>query len=192
VDVRHPATARAAGFREVVVPSSVGMNALPRVPEPPDGDERSVLLGWLAFHRNALEANCAGLDAEQLATRSAPPSPLSLLGLVRHLTEMERVYAEWALGPQSTLRFVWGEYTDDGPEWDIDTDASMLADSMAAWEREKQAADERIRQHAELDSVGAGNGRSLRWNLQKLVGEYARHNGHADLIRERIDGRTGE
>jgi hypothetical protein len=192
VDVRHPATARAAGFREVVVPSSVGMSALPRVPEPPDGDERSVLLGWLAFHRNALEANCAGLDAEQLATPSAPPSPLSLLGLVRHLTEMERVYAVWALGPQSTLRFVWGEYTDDGPEWDIDTDASMLADSMAAWEREKQAADERIRQHAELDSVGAGNGRSLRWNLQKLVGEYARHNGHADLIRERIDGRTGE
>jgi Protein of unknown function (DUF664) len=174
------------------VPSSVGMSVLPRVPEPPDGDERSVLLGWLAFHRNALEAKCAGLDAEQLATRSAPPSPLSLLGLVRHLTEMERVYAVWALGPKADLRYVWGNYTDDGPEWDIDADASMLADSMAAWEREKQAADERIRQHAELGSVGAGNGRSLRWNLQKLVGEYARHNGHADLLRERIDGQTGE
>jgi hypothetical protein len=63
---------------------------------------------------------------------------------------------------------------------------------MAAWEREKLAADERIRQHAELGSVGAGNGYSLRWNLQKLVGEYARHNGHSDLIRERIDGQTGE
>jgi hypothetical protein len=168
------------------------MSVVPRVPEPPDGDERSVVLGWLAFHRNALEAKCAGLDAEQLATRSALPSPLSLLGLVRHLTEMERVYAVWALGPKSELRFVWGEYTDDGPEWDIDADASMLADSMAAWEREKQAADERIRQHAELGSVGAGNGYSLRWNLQKLVGEYARNNGHADLIRERIDGQTGE
>ena len=168
------------------------MSVVPRVPEPSDGDERSVLLGWLAFHRNALEAKCAGLDAEQLATRSAPPSPLSLLGLVRHLTEMERVYAVWALGPKSELRFVWGQYTDGGREWDIDVDASMLADSMAAWEREKQAADERIRQHAELGSVGAGNGHSLRWNLQKLVGEYARHNGHADLIRERIDGQTGE
>jgi Protein of unknown function (DUF664) len=65
-------------------------------------------------------------------------------------------------------------------------------DSMAAWEREKQAADELIRQHGELGAVGAGNGYSLRWNLQKLVGEYARHNGHADLIRERLDGQTGE
>ena len=168
------------------------MSDAPRVPEPPDGDERSVLLGWLAFHRDALEANCAGLDAEQLATRSAPPSQLSLLGLVRHLTEMERVYAAWALGPKAELTFVWGDYTDGGPDWDIDADASMLAESMAAWERERRAADERIREHAELGSVGAGNGRSVRWNLQKLVGEYARHNGHADLVRERIDGHTGE
>jgi hypothetical protein len=168
------------------------MSAMPRVPEPADGDERSVLLAWLAFHRNALEAKCDGLDDEQLATRSVPPSPLSLLGLVRHLTEMERAYGTWALGPKVELRWVWGEYTDDGPEWDIDADASMAADSMAAWEREKAAADERIRAHAALDSVGAGNGYSLRWNVQKLVGEYARHNGHADLIRERIDGQTGE
>ena len=168
------------------------MSAMPRVPEPSDGDERSVLLAWLAFHRNALEAKCEGLDAEQLATRSVPPSPLSLLGLVRHLTEMERVYAVWALGPKADLQWVWGEYADDGPEWDIDADASMAADSLAAWEREKAAADERIRAHAALDSVGAGNGYSLRWNLQKLVGEYARHNGHADPLRERIDGATGE
>ncbi len=168
------------------------MNATERVPEPPDGDERCILIAWLAFHRSALEAKCAGLDPAQLVTRSAPPSPLSLLGLVRHLTEMERAYAVWALGPETDLQWVWGEYTDDGPEWDIDADASMLADSMAAWQREKQVADDRIEHHATLDSVGAGNGRSLRWNLQKLVGEYARHNGHADLIRERIDGQTGE
>jgi hypothetical protein len=105
--------------------------------------------------------SCPGLDAQQLATRSAPPSQLSLLGLVRHMTEMEHVYAAWALGPKSELRFVWGQYTDGGPKSDI-------------------------------DAVGAGNGYSLRWNLQKLVGEYARHNGHADLLRERIDGQTGE
>ncbi|MEP6697854.1 MAG: DUF664 domain-containing protein, partial [Pseudonocardiales bacterium] len=74
--------------------------AFPRVREPGDGDERTVLLGWLAFHRNALEAKCAGLDAEQLATRSVSPSPPSLLGLVRHLTEMERAYGVWALGPK--------------------------------------------------------------------------------------------
>jgi len=171
---------------------SGGMDPFPRVPEPADGDERSVLLGWLAFHRNALEANCAGLDADQLVARSAPPSPLSLLGLVRHITEMERVYAAWALGPSEPLAWVWGEYTDDGPEWDIDADAAMVEESMSAWEREKRVADVRIEQHKALDSVGKGNGFSLRWNLQKLVGEYARHNGHADLIRERIDGQTGE
>jgi Protein of unknown function (DUF664) len=174
------------------VAASAGMDTENRVPEPPDGDERSILLGWLAFHRNALEAKCADLDADQLVDRSTPPSPLSLLGLVRHLTEMERAYAVWAMGPKVELHWVWGDYTDDGPEWDIDADASMLEESMAAWEREKRAADERIEQHPSLDSVGAGNGYSLRWNLQKLVGEYARHNGHADLIRERIDGRTGE
>jgi hypothetical protein len=68
----------------------------------------------------------------------------------------------------------------------------MVEESMSAWEREKRVADVRIEQHKALDSVGKGNGFSLRWNLQKLVGEYARHNGHADLIRERIDGQTGE
>lgn len=168
------------------------MDAAERVPEPPDGDERSILIGWLAFHRSVLEAKCAGLDPAQLVVRSAPPSPLSLLGLVRHLTEMERAYAVWALGPEADLQWVWGDYTDDGPEWDIDADASMLTDSMAAWQREKDVADDRIEHYATLDSVGAGNGRSVRWNLQKLIGEYARHNGHADLIRERIDGQTGE
>jgi Protein of unknown function (DUF664) len=168
------------------------MAASDRVPEPADGDVRSVLLGWLAFHRNAMEAKCAGLDADQLVERSASPSPLSLLGLVRHLTEMERAYGSWALGPKTDLHWVWGEYTDDGPEWDIDADASMVEVSMAAWEQERAANDERIAAHATLDSIGEGNRRSLGWNLQKLIGEYARHNGHADLIRERIDGQTGE
>ena len=168
------------------------LDAMSRVGEPGEGDERDVLLGWLAFHRNALEAKCAGLDPEQLVARSAPPSPLSLLGLLRHLTEMERVYAVWALGPKSELEFVWGDYTDSGPEWDFDVDASMVDESMAAWTREKRAADERIAERATLDEIGAGNGFSVRWNLAKLIGEYARHNGHADLLRERIDGATGE
>jgi hypothetical protein len=163
-----------------------------RAREPRDGDERAVLLGWLAFHRDALAVKCAGLDADQLVLRSAPPSRLSLLGLVRHLTEMERAYGTWALGPSTDLTWVWGEYTDDGPEWDIDADASMLDESMAAWQSEKRRVDERLAQHPSLDEIGAGNGYSVRWNVQKLVGEYARHNGHADLLRERIDGSTGE
>jgi hypothetical protein len=168
------------------------MTSIERVPEPADGDERSILLGWLAFHRNALEAKCSGLDDEQLAARSAPPSVLSLLGLVRHITEMERVYATWALGPRVPLRWVWGDYTDGGPEWDIDADASMSSESMDAWQVERRTADLRFAEHPSMDSVGDGNHRSLRWNLTKLIGEYARHNGHADIIRQRIDGQTGE
>jgi hypothetical protein len=115
-----------------------------------------------------------------------------LVGLVRHLTEMERVYASWALGPREPLHWVWGEYSDGGPEWDMDADATMVAESLSAWRIEQRTADERIAAQASMESIGAGNRRSLRWNLTKLIGEYARHNGHADLIRERIDGQTGE
>jgi Protein of unknown function (DUF664) len=167
------------------------MSEQTRAPEPPDGDERAILLGWLAFHRDALAAKCAGLDADALASRSADPSALSLLGLVRHLVEIERVYGVWGVGPKEPLRWVWGEYTEGGPEWDFDAEPGMLAGSLAAWEREKAATDERIRSRDTLDELG-GNGYSVRWNLHKLVGEYARHNGHADLLRERIDGETGE
>ena len=162
-----------------------------RVPEPGDGGERDLLLGWLAFHRNALEAKCAGLTDEQLALRSAPPSSLSLLGLVRHLAEMERVYGAWANGCPSELVFVWGRYDDGGRDHDFECDATQVATSMRAWRDERASTDGVIR-GLDLDDAGGANGRSLRWNLQKLVGEYARHNGHADLLRERIDGLTGE
>jgi hypothetical protein len=168
------------------------MVGMERAPQPSDGDERSILLGWLDFHRDALAAKCAGLAPDQLVLRAVPPSALSLLGLVRHLTEMERAYGAWALGPGIELQYVWGEYVDDGPEWDFEVDTSMHQESMEAWERERRATDDLITQHPTLDSIGAGSGMSVRWNLQKLIGEYARHNGHADLIRERIDGQTGE
>jgi hypothetical protein len=164
--------------------------ALARVLAPTDGDERSIALGWLAFHRDTLRVKCADLTDDQLAARSSPPSDLSLLGLVRHMTEMERVYGVWANGPKEPLTWVWGEYADGGPEPDFRVDPTMAAESFAAWERERAATDARIAT-VELDAVG-GNGRSLRWNLTKLIGEYARHNGHADLVRELLDGRTGE
>jgi hypothetical protein len=162
------------------------------VGEPTDGPERSVLLGWLAFHRNALGRKCSGLTDAEFAMRPTVPSRLSLLGLMRHLTEMERVYAVWALGPAGPLRFVWGDYSDGGPEWDFDADASMGAVSRLAWAAERSSADVAIDCHPDLNNADTGNGRSVRWNLQKLIGEYARHNGHADVIREQIDGATGE
>ena len=162
-----------------------------RAGEPADGDERSLLLGWLAFHRDALEAKCSRLSDGDLVRRM-PPSALSLLGLVRHLTEMERVYASWAIGGGGDLEFVYGDYEDGGPEWDFDVDETMVAESLARWRVERGAADLAIDQLRSLDDPGHGNRRTARWNLQKLVGEYARHNGHADLIRESIDGVTGE
>jgi hypothetical protein len=156
-----------------------------RVPEPGEGDEREVLLGWLAFHRDALAAKCAGLSDDQLVERAAPPSPLSLLGLVRHLTEMERVFGVWANGCQCSLVRVWGEYADGGPDHDFDCTAPDVEKSMRAWRDEKSSTDGTIRD-IDLDDSEGANGRSLRWNLHKLLDEYARHNGHADLIRERI------
>src|SRR5262245_65513787 len=162
------------------------MSALVRSEQPGDGDERTILLGWLAFHRDALEAKCRGLTDEQLVTRAADPSHLTLLGLVRHMAEMERVY-----GLHGPLPWLWGDYEND-EEHDFDCTAAAVAEPFRAWRDEKTQTDAAIARHSRLDEIGAGNRRSVRWNLAKLVGEYARHNGHADLLRERIDGQTGE
>ena len=107
------------------------------------------------------------------------------------MAEMERVYGVWANCCASELVYVWGEYAEGGPEHDFECDASQVAVSMRAWRDEKACTDGVVR-GLDLDDAGGANGRSVRWNLQKLVGEYARHNGHADLIRERLDGATGE
>jgi hypothetical protein len=159
--------------------------------EPGDGDERDILCGWLAFHRDALAAKCAGVAENDLLRSGLGGSTMSLLGLVRHLTEMERVYAVWALGG-GQLDFVYGPYEDGRPDGDFDDlTIDMVESSLAAWRAERGAADTLIAAMA-LDDVGLGNRRTTRWNIIKLLQEYARHNGHADLIREAIDGATGE
>lgn len=162
-----------------------------RAQQPVDGDERAILTGWLAFHRDALAAKCGGLTDDQLVERSVEPSTLSLLGLVRHMAEMERAYGVWALGPKAELEWVWGSYENDAED-DMDCDVTMVAESRRVWREEMRKTDDALGAHATLDEVCHGNGFSVRWNLAKLIGEYARHNGHADLIRERIDGQTGE
>jgi len=161
--------------------------------EPGDHDERSVLIGWLTFHRQALSDKSAGLSDQQLVTASVPPAKLTLLGLIRHLTEMERVYGAWALAGHGELQFVYGPYEDGGPEGDLDDlTAEMVEPSMRAWDDERAATDAALDRIDDLATTGSGNDRSVRWNLVKLIQEYARHNGHADLIRESIDGATGE
>jgi hypothetical protein len=155
-----------------------------------DGDERALLLDWLGFHRDTLAAKCAGLSRTQLVEAAVPPSNLSLLGLVRHLTEMERVYLIWGIGGGPlTLHYC----SDADPEADFAGAATAGVDAtMQIWARECAAADELVAAVPDLDAPGEGNGYSLRWNLLKVIGEYARHNGHADLLRETIDGSVGE
>lgn len=161
-----------------------------RAPEPSDDDERGLLLGWLNFHRDALAAKCAALTDEQLVSMSAAPSTLSLLGLVRHLTEMERHYLVDALsGRKQGLIYC----TDDDPEADIENlDASTVQRSIGRWHEERQAADALIAQCTDLSAPAASGWGSVRRHVLKVVQEYARHNGHADIIRERIDGSRGE
>jgi uncharacterized damage-inducible protein DinB len=153
--------------------------------------ERTMLEEFLDFHRATLLRKCAGLDADQLRRRSCAPSALSLLGLVRHLTEVERGWF---------LRGVAGRdapplYDDDrrGGDFD-DVDAADPAEAFAAYERalaESRAA----AASAGLDDTFVsrrGTTFSVRWVYVHMIEEYARHNGHADLLRERIDGVTGE
>jgi hypothetical protein len=162
-----------------------------RRPQPVDGDERSTTLGWLGYYRDTMAVKCHGLTPAQLAHRAAAPSHLSLLGLVRHLAEMEHAYGSWPLTVDTPLEWVWGDYA-DGAENDIDCGPDDTDTSFATWHRQCAATDAVVAAQPDLDAAAPANGMSVRWNLAKLVGEYARHCGHADLIRERIDGATGE
>lgn len=160
-----------------------------RTAQPEVFDERPLLLQWLAFHRDALAAKIDRLSSDQLVIRSTPPSDLTLLGLVRHLTEMERAYLVWALGGGG---LEWVYCTDRHPDADlVGLSPEMAEESIRSWHAERARADELITGH-DLEDVGRGNGYTLRWNLIKLIQEYARHNGHADLIRQAIDGAVGE
>jgi hypothetical protein len=158
--------------------------------EPPrDADERAVLVGWLEFHRTTLAAKCAGLSDEQLRQRAVPPSRLSLLGLVRHLTEMERAYLCWAFGGDPDPQLLY--CTDDDEDADVER-LDDVAGSMAAWQEHVRRAREVEQAAPSLDTRGVRTTHTLRWMVAKVGQEYARHNGHADLLRERIDGSVGE
>ncbi len=159
--------------------------------EPPRvGDERTMLGSWLDYYRATLLQKCAGLSPEQLVARPCPPSTLSLIGLVRHMTEMERAYVHRLAEADLPLYYC----TEDSPDGDFDdgtaagvpTDLAVLADHMAR-SREIVAA-------LGLDDTRAGSRGpyTVRFACLYLIKEYARHLGHADLLRERIDGVAGE
>jgi uncharacterized damage-inducible protein DinB len=164
-----------------------------RTRPPAVADERTALEGWLDFHRATLLGKCASLDAEQLRRRSVEPSSLSLLGLVRHMADVERSWFQRRVAGRD-LAFL---YSSEG-NWDGDFDDVDSADAeadLAAYWREVEAArevgsayalddtffHERLKKHLDV-----------RWVYLHMIEEYARHNGHADLLRERIDGATGD
>ncbi|MEU1073073.1 MULTISPECIES: DinB family protein [unclassified Streptomyces] len=152
-----------------------------------------MLLAFLADQRATLELKCAGLEAE-LSSRSVEPSTLSLLGLVRHLTEVERRWFRRVLAGQDAPPRYCG---DDAPDGDFDfavCDPAAVAEAWRAWREEVAYADDFVRRAPHLDVEGEDSWRgrvSLRWVLIHMIEEYARHNGHADLLRERIDGARG-
>jgi uncharacterized damage-inducible protein DinB len=157
--------------------------------------EREMLTGWLDYHRATLAWKCEGLTDDQLRERSVPPSGLSLLGLVRHMAEVERSWFRNVLHGAG-LPFQYSTPDDVDADFN-DTGSADGATDLRTWEQECAAARDAIA-GVDLDTLSKKGDRrtgepfSLRWILTHMIEEYARHNGHADLLRERIDGATGD
>ena len=163
-----------------------------REPPPMLGDERAVLVASLEYHRRTFELKCTGVAPERLSERGVPPSTMSLHGLVRHLAATERWWFQIQFaGLDVAMLF----YTDDEPNLDFDGLDGDVTAELALW-RTECARSRQIVAAASLDDTGTrkntGEEFSLRWLLAHHATEYARHCGHADLLREAIDGATGE
>ena len=166
----------------------------PREGGPRLGGERATLAEFLRCQRLTLELKCAGLDVEQMARRAVEPSTMSLLGLVRHMTEVERTWFRTRFGGRDEGKLYQSPADPDGDFNGAVGDPAVVENAWAAWREEIAFADAFIADH-DFDFVGkdgTGEPVSLRELLVHMIEEYARHNGHADLLRERIDGRVGE
>ncbi|MFC5802730.1 DinB family protein [Streptomyces formicae] len=169
------------------------MTTTERTMPPTLAGERAMLEGWLDFHRETLAVKCAGLDDEQLRERAVPPSELSLLGLVRHMADVERTWFRRVLAAEDAPPLYYSKEDPDG-EFHLTGEDTWEA-AQGAWQAEIARARE-LAASRSLDDRAAGTNTSgepfnLRWIYVHMIEEYARHNGHADLLRERIDGSTG-
>jgi hypothetical protein len=157
------------------------------------GDEHTTLAAWLDFQRHTLMLKCEGLDENSLRSAAAPPSALTLQGLVQHLTEVERHWFRRVVARQEAPP-LYGPAPEPGGHDGgfVLVDGVSFADAAAAWSAEVDTA-RAVCAGASLDATSAfmGTEVSLRWIYVHMIGEYARHNGHADLLRERVDGATG-
>jgi uncharacterized damage-inducible protein DinB len=153
--------------------------------------EREMLERWLEFHRTTLELKCEGLSDDERKRRPVITSKLSLHGLVRHMAEVERNWFQRVLLRRSECPPIWFDPAIDDSELVPLDDADWEAD-LSAWRAECEASRRAARSHT-LDDTGLrrGNPCSLRWIYVHMIEEYARHNGHADLIRELVDGSVG-
>jgi Protein of unknown function (DUF664) len=165
-----------------------------RIEPPQVADERATLSAYLDYHRATLEMKCAGMSDQQLRQRAVPPSSLSLLGLVRHLTDVERGWFGESFGRRQLPPLYSSEPDNIDGDFD-DLDFPAIADVFATYREVCEESRRIVVDAGSLDDLGIrGNGSdvTLRWIMLHMLEEYARHNGHADLLRERIDGATGE
>ncbi|WP_348533315.1 DinB family protein [Kitasatospora sp. MAA4] len=155
-------------------------------------DERSSLVAFLEYQRQTLAMKCVGLTTEQLRERAVPPSSMSLLGLVRHLADVELTWFRYVMNGEE-VRGHWARRP-DGELAQFDVDEANPDEAFKAWEEACARAREIVDAAESLDLVGYFKEErfSLRYVLTHMIEEYARHNGHADLLRECIDGATGE
>ena len=162
--------------------------------EPPEvAGEREALQGWLDYHRATLLFKCQGLTGEQLSIRAVAPSSLSLLGLVRHMAEVERAWFRRRLADQPDMPYLY--CSDEYGDGDFDLiDASNAEADFLTFAQECGLADAAAAGRSLDDTFVASRGwtLNLRWVYLHMIEEYARHNGHADILRERIDGVTGD
>ncbi|GII79450.1 hypothetical protein Sru01_44320 [Sphaerisporangium rufum] len=173
----------------------------PREHGPTLGDERTTLAEALRTARLTLEMKCEGLDAEAMARRSVEPSTMSLLGLVRHLAEVERATFRVLMAGQDVPKLFTSDTDRDGDFDGAVPDPKVVAEAWDAWRAEVAFAERFVAEAPSLDITGddslnkhgSGGGQtSLREMLVGMIWEYGRHMGHVDLLRERIDGRIGQ
>jgi uncharacterized damage-inducible protein DinB len=156
-------------------------------------DERDTLAGWLDFYRATVADKCRGLGDDELRTASVPPSPITLLGLLQHLAEVERNWFRRVLLGEDAPPVHDSPSSTPGHDGGFDlTHAGTGEQALATWQDEVDRAVEACAGRDLGARVPFGDGEvTLRWIYAHMIAEYARHAGHADLVRERIDGATG-
>jgi len=179
--------------RETIVYAGIWPGGDVRPERPLTGTEADILLAYLEWHRQTFELKCSDIDPSRLSERSVAPSTMSLHGLIRHLAAVERWWfrIQWA-GQDVAMLY----YSDDDPEQDFDDLSGDPREALAVWRAECDGSRRIVAEAPSLEATGthAATGKpvSLRRVVVHMLAEYAQHNGHADLLREALDGRRGQ